>query len=144
MTIEERFRQQSLHYVQCFVNECPGHETCLHWLTGQHSGVEDYALTTINPHNPDVKAGQCKYYRQNVKVQYAVGFMHLFDDIPYAVAKNIKQRLINLFTRTRFYQYRNGERPIPPEQQQQIARICQEEGWTGDIQYDGWQEDFLW
>ena len=75
---------------------------------------------------------------------YAVGMMHLLDNIPHAHARIIKSRLIDLFSRTRFYQYRNGTRPIPPEDMQLIADICKEAGWTGEIRYDGYEEDYLW
>ena len=70
--------------------------------------------------------------------------MHIFDAIPYPIARITKKRLINLFSRKRFYEYRNGVRPIPPYEQQQIVRVFQEEGWQGEIRYDGWKEDYLW
>ena len=145
MEKEERLRQQAPHYLPCFINDCPHHESCLHWLTGQYGEeTDDATIICVNPHNREVKTGNCCYYRENKVVTYAVGMMHLLDNIPHAQARVIKSRLIDLFSRTRFYQYRNGTRPIPPEDMQLIADICKEEGWTGEIRYDGFEEDYLW
>ena len=83
-------------------------------------------------------------YQKDEIVKYAIGMMHIFDAIPYPIARSVKKRLINLFSRKRFYEYRNGVRPIPPHEQQQIARIFKEEGWEGEILYEGWSEDYNW
>ena len=41
-------------------------------------------------------------------------------------------------------EYRNGVRPIPPYDQNQIARTFKEEGWNDEINYDDWNEDYNW
>ena len=144
MTKEERLLAKAVHYLPCFINDCDRHETCLHWMAGHYANSDDTIITCVNPNSLEIKAGSCPHYRENTTVTYAVGMMHLLDDIPLVQARKIKRRLINLFSRTRFYQYRNGVRPIPPEHQQQIASICKAEGWTGDIRYDSFEEDYLW
>jgi hypothetical protein len=144
MNKEERLRAQAAHNIPCFIQECPLHETCLHWLTGQYYGGETHIVTCVNPYYPTVNSLQCSMYQKDDIVKYAVGMMHIFDDVPFPIARATKKRLINLFSRKRFYEYRNGVRPIPPYEQQKIARVFQEEGWQGEIRYDGWKEDYLW
>lgn len=144
MITEKRLREQSAHYLPCFISQCSRHETCLHWLTGQETTELGVNIFCVNPMNPDVKAGQCPLYRENKTVLYARGMMHFFEEMPGHMEQAIKRHLISLYTRKRFYEYRNGTRLIPPEAQQQIARICQEKGWTGPLRYDGWEEDYLW
>jgi hypothetical protein len=144
MNKEESLRAQAAHNIPCFIHECPLHETCLHWLTGQYHGGDFHIVTCINPYYPNVNSLQCTMYQKDDIVKYAIGMMHIFDDIPFPIARSTKKRLINLFSRKRFYEYRNGVRPIPPYEQQQIARVFQEEGWQGEIRYDGWKEDYLW
>ena len=144
MNKEESLRKQAPHYIPCFMHKCPLHETCLHWLTGQYVTGEHHVVTSINPYYPTVNTKQCSMYQKDDIVKYAIGMMHILDAIPYPIARSVKQRLINLFSRKRFYEYRNGTRPIPPYEQQQIARIFNEEGWNGEIRYDGWQEDYQW
>ena len=144
MTPEERFRRQSAHYLPCFIDRCERHATCMHWLVGQQTVEQQLSITSVNPMNPQVSAGQCPVYQENQMVLYAKGLVHLLDDIPYKQARNIKQRLISLFGRKHFYEYRNGSRLIPPADQQHIARVCHEEGYDAPLRYDGWEEDFLW
>ena len=144
MNKEESLRAQAAHNIPCFIHECPLHETCLHWLTGQYYGGETHIVTCVNPYYPTVNSLQCSMYQKDDIVKYAVGMMHIFDEVPFPIARTTKKRLINLFSRKRFYEYRNGVRPIPPYEQQKIARVFQEEGWQGEIRYDGWKEDYLW
>ena len=144
MNKEERLRSQAEHYIACFMNECPLHETCLHWMTGQYNDGQYRVVTSINPFYPGVNTPQCSMYQKDEIVKYAIGMVHIFDAIPYPIARSVKKRLINLFSRKRFYEYRNGVRPIPPHEQQQIARIFKEEGWEGEILYEGWEEDYNW
>ena len=144
MKTEETLRKKSAHYLPCFIKDCPKHQTCLHWLTGEQTQNQSLVITSVNPMNPNVKAGCCELYRENKTASYARGIMHLLDMIPYTQARSIKRRLIQTFTRKRYYEFRNGTRLISPTEQEQIARICQDEGWTGDIRYDGWEEDYLW
>ena len=100
MEKEERFRQQAPHYLPCFINDCPHHESCLHWLTGQYGEeTDDTTIICVNPHNRKVKTGNCCYYREN---------------------------------------------KVVTEDMQLIADICKEGGWTGEIRYDGFEEDYLW
>lgn len=144
MTTEEKLREKSAHYLPCFVDNCPRHQTCLHWLTGQHTEWTGVNITCVNPMNPDVKAGRCELYRENKKVSYARGMMHFYEEMTGRQEKNIRYRLINLYSRKIYYEYRNGVRLIDPQMQQQIARICREEGYIPEPRYDAWEEDFLW
>ena len=55
MEKEERLRQQAPHYLPCFINDCPHHESCLHWLTGQYGEEnDDTTIICVNPHNRKV------------------------------------------------------------------------------------------
>ena len=144
MTKEERFHEKSEHYLHCFNNECPKHLSCLHWLVSQHTVRTSINILSVNPMNPDVKAGNCEMYRENQTASYARGMMHFYDEMTSRQERAIRRRLINAYSRKPYYEYRNGDRPISPEMQQNIARICREEGYTAKPHYDSWEEDFLW
>lgn len=144
MNREESLSKHSKNYLPCFIDSCPRHKLCLHWLTGQHTTDTNPNITIVNPLNPEVKANKCPFYREAVLVDYARGMMHFYDDMPSRFERYIKARLIHLFTRKRYYEYRNGTRLISPDVQQQIAAVCRENGWEGDLHYDAWEEDFLW
>lgn len=144
MNKEESLRAHAKNHIACFIDKCPLHETCLNWMTAQYNDGEIHVVTCVNPHYPKVGTKQCTMYQKDETVRYAIGMMHIFDAIPYPIARSVKKRLINLFSRKRFYEYRNGVRPIPPYDQNQIARTFKEEGWDGEINYDDWNEDFNW
>ena len=103
MNKEECLRAQAAHNLPCFIHECPLHQTCLHWLTGQYYGSDFHVVTSVNPYYPNVNSLQCTLYQKNEIVTYAIGIKHIFDDIPYPIARIVKKRLIALFSRKRFY-----------------------------------------
>lgn len=144
MNKEESLRAHATQNLPCFIHACPLHASCLHWMTGQYYDNPSHIVTSINPSYPSACTEQCGMYQKDDVVRYAIGTMHLFDAVPYPIARSVKKRLIALFTRKRFYEYRNSTRPIPPHAQEQIARVFHEEGWDGEIRYDDWKEDFLW
>lgn len=144
MKNEQRLREQSASYLPCFNDHCERHETCLHWLVGQHTTQDAISIPCVNPMRPEVKAGRCPMYRENQVVSYARGMIHFFDEMPGRLERAIKGRLIALYSRKKFYEFRNGTRPISPDVQSVIARICQECGWTATPQYDAWEENYRW
>lgn len=144
MNEQEIFRQKAPHYLLCFIDSCPLHATCLHWLCGQEGPADEHTVSSVNPRHPDYGTDHCPCYREHQVVRHAKGMVHFFDDMPRRMETAVKRRLIGLYSRKVFYEYRNGIRLISPAMQQQIARICQEEGWTEEPRYDGWQDDYLW
>ena len=139
-----RISEHSAHYLPCFIDGCSRHETCLHWLTGQNTTQNELNILCVNPMNPEVKADRCPLYRENRIVRYGRGMMNLLDKMPAGTGRAVRTRLISLLSRKIFYEIRNGKRPVSPDQQQQIAAICQEYGWTADLQFDSWEEDYQW
>lgn len=144
MNQEERFKAKAPHYLKCFIDGCPRHDYCLRWLVGRHANTTDVSIVSVNPMHSDVKAGQCTMFRECTTAPHARGMMGFFEGMTSRQEHDIRQRLIGLFTRKRFYALRKGDELITPRMQQDIARVCQDEGWTGDLQFDGWEEDYLW
>jgi len=137
-------REKSAHYQHCFVNECPKHEHCLHWLVSQYTQRTDINIVSVNPVNAGVKAGQCELFRENIIVKYARGMKGFYLHMTGDQERRIKHLLIGIYSRKPYYEYHNGVRTIPPHMQEQIARICREEGWTGELAFNSWEEDYQW
>lgn len=144
MNQEERFRAKAPHYLKCFIDGCPRHDRCLRWLVGRYASTTDVSVVSVNPMHSDVKGGQCPMFREQVLASHARGMMGFFEGMTSRQEHNIRQRLIARFTRKGFYALRKGDELITPRMQQDIARVCQDEGWTGTPQFDGWEEDYLW
>ena len=65
MNKEECLRAQAAHNLPCFIHECPLHQTCLHWLTGQYYGSDFHVVTSVNPYYPNVNSLQCTLYQKD-------------------------------------------------------------------------------
>lgn len=144
MTEKEIFSHKAPNYLLCFINECPRRATCLRWLVGQELQSNDYNILSVNPMHPEVKANKCALYREKKHVRYAKGMMHFYDEMTRSQEIGIKHRLIVHYGRRQYYEYRRGERLISPEMQEFISQVCKEHGYTKEIRYDGWQDDYAW
>ena len=144
MTEKEVFSHKAPNYLLCFINECPRRATCLRWLVGQELQSNEYNILSVNPMHPEVKANKCALYREKKHVRYAKGMMHFYDEMTRSQEVGIKHRLIVHYGRRQYYEYRRGERLISPEMQAFIGQVCKEHGYTKELRYDGWQDDYAW
>jgi hypothetical protein len=144
MTEKEIFSHKAPNYLLCFINECPRRATCLRWLVGQELQSNEYNILSVNPMHPEVKANKCALYREKKHVRYAKGMMHFYDEMTRSQEVGIKHRLIVHYGRRQYYEYRRGERLISPEMQEFIGQVCKEHGYTKELRYDGWQDDYAW
>jgi hypothetical protein len=84
-------------------------------------------------------------YRSDQKVRYARGMTHTFTgDMPKRLEPAVRNGIIRLTNRTYYFEYRNGSRPIPPVLQQAIRDLFRSNGWTGEVTFDGYEEDYDW
>lgn len=144
LTQEEVFREKVHHYLVCFIDQCPLHEQCLRWMVGQYADTRPLAYNAINPRNPNIGGEQCEMFRKCQRVMMKRGFKDLFHEMPGYMERGIRHSLISIFGHRKYFEMRRGDRLITPEQQQDIAAICQQYGWTGPIVYDGEQEEWSW
>ena len=135
-------RERSRHYLLCYTATCPRKDHCLHWLVGQWASDDTLYATVVNPYRKDVVAGTCTDYCSNAKVKMARGMLNFYENIPEGKAKAIRSDLIATFNKTLYFKWRNGEKPITPEQQAQIASICRANGWTEPPVYDAYYEEY--
>jgi hypothetical protein len=141
---ESAFRQKAGSYLVCFIDSCPLREECLRWLVGQYADTTPMALTAVNPRNPQIGGDGCIMFRRKERAVMKRGFTRLYREMPTYMEQNIRQMLIAIFTRKKYFEMRRGDRLITPEQQQDILDVCRRYGWTGPIAYDGEAEDWLW
>lgn len=132
-------------YTFCFVDGCPLKEQCLHWQVGEYLPHSVSTYRCINAHFEGVGTAKCTLFRSDQKVRFAQGMSHVFnDDMPKRLEPAVRQQIISLTNRTYYYEYRNGTRLISPTLQEQIRTIFRENGWTGEIQFDTYIEDYNW
>ena len=78
----------------------------------------------VNPYRRDVVAGTCTDFCSNAKVKMARGMLNFYENIPEGKAKSICKALIQHFTKTKYFKFRNGTYPITPQDRNEIAANC--------------------
>ena len=132
-------------YTVCYVDNCPLRNQCLRWQVGQHVPNTASTYRCVNPHFEGVATADCPMYRSDQKVRFAKGMLHIFNgDMPKRVEPAVRYGVIRLTNRTYYFEYRNGTRLIPPALQENIRHLFRENGWTADVQFDGYIEDYDW
>ncbi len=141
---EQLLKEKATRYLVCYYEPCKLKEHCLHWLAGPYVPETDMMQTCVNVTNKAVRAGLCPLYKPDVPVVMKRGFRHLYDDMPRRVATAIRAELDARYGHTTYYKYRNGELPVTPGMQEQIAAVCREHGWLAEPVYDETTEEYDW
>ena len=132
-------------YTVCYVEGCPLCNQCMRWLVGQHVPHTASSYRCVNPHFKGVATAECPMYRSDQKIRFARGMTHTFTgDMPKRLEPAVRNGIIRLTNRTYYFEYRNGSRPIPPALQQAIRDLFRSNGWTGEVTFDGYEEDYDW
>ena len=147
MSVEKELLIKKAHegYTVCTIDDCPLRQQCLRWLVGQHVPNSASTYRCVNPHFEGVATASCPMYRSDQKVRFAKGMTHLFtSDMPRRVESAVRYGVIGLTNRTYYFEYRNGSRLIPPKLQEDICDLFRENGWTGEVVFDGYVEKYDW
>ena len=64
--------------------------------------------------------------------------------MPKRVEPYVRRHIIANHCRTYYYEYRNGQRPIPPTVQEEIRTLFREAGWNKEVNFDCYVEDYEW
>ena len=146
MNEQEIFKEKAVSgYTVCFAAQCPLKDRCLRWKVGQQMPDTKSSYHCVNPHYQDVATEHCPLFRQSEKVQFAQGMMHIFNaDMPRRVEPYVRSNLISSHCKTYYYEYRNGDRLIPPAIQEEIRELFREAGWNQEVHFDSYVEDYEW
>ena len=132
-------------YTVCYVDACPLRTQCLRWQVGPHVPNTHSTYRCVNPHFEGVATTECSMYRNDQKVRFARGMLHIFTgDMPKRVEPAVRYGVIKKTNRTYYFEYRNGSRLIPPALQEDIRKLFCDNGWTEEVKFDGYVEDYDW
>ena len=144
MNKEHVFQEKARTYAVCFNDKCTLHAHCLRYKIAPYASASTQYLTCINPNYKEIADGKCDKFRNDEKVRMAQGMINSFDEMPSRTAFNIRNALIQKYSRKKFYAYRKGEQLIPPTIQQDIANTMQAYGWKQPPKFDKYVEDYCW
>ena len=141
---ESLFREKAEKYVVCHSERCPLREHCLRAILSHYVPENRFATNSINLNNPLMQTEQCPSYRDDQPRRMPVGLTWLYHDMPGRQERVIKANLIRHLTRTGYYRYRNGSRPVTPDVEQYIRQLLKAHGITQEPHFDGYTEDYVW
>lgn len=132
-------------YTVCFHQDCPLSDHCLRHLVGKHAPATLETCTSVNPNAKGTATKRCPHYRTSQKQKMAQGMKNIFNDnMPQRVEKGVRQELIRRTNRQYYYEYRSGVRLIPPAMQEEIRELFRQLGWTEEIHFDNYTEQYNW
>ena len=109
----------------CINPACKMSATCVHAQEYQKVASGQEVISVLNPKVQNIDAdGKCQYYRVPQKVMYARGFTGEMEKMTQPVYKAFTQALIKAYSRTAYYDMRNGTKPISPENQRKIIAVA--------------------
>ena len=130
--------------VVCQSLDCPIREHCLRSILKDYV-PEDYpVVTAVNLRNPKMQQADCPRYCPDEPVRMPLGLKQMYYDMPHRQERTVKNRLISLFSRKRYYEYHNGRRPVTPDVEATIRQTLLTSGWQAEPVFDGYVEEYLW
>lgn len=144
--MEERidFSQVPQPYLICLNRECSQADTCLRQLAEQCVPADIQSWAIISPKYLATLKGACPYYRSNVKVRFAKGFLTILENLPHKQMRAVVSQLNVLFGRRTYYRVRKGERLLSPFEQQQFYNVLKNCGASSSEEFDAYFEDYDW
>ena len=86
----------------------------------------------------------CPEYRDDQLHSLPYGLKPIYHDMPRLVERGVKNRLINLWSRKRYYEYHNGTRPLTPDVERYVRQTLRNYGWHAEPIFAGYVEEYLW
>ena len=132
------------NYVVCLRNECPMAKTCLRNIVSQEPRKKQCTISIVNPYLVKDVTDQCEFYRSNVPVKVAYGIGHIFDYVPSIKHDLLYHSVKYYFGKHTYYNILHKERPIMPEEQEDIQRIFTNAGIQDPVKYEEYEEIINW
>ena len=143
-TREEIFAEKADNYEVCCSETCPLREHCLHHILASYKPKDRIYITCVNLLNPQMQGENCPLFAKDEPIRMPIGLSTIYYDMPGRIERAIKNHLINVYSRKRYYEYHNGSRPMTPDVERYVRQTLKNYGWTQEPQFVGYVEEFLW
>ena len=121
-------------YVLCTNNQC---------LAAQNAPDHLEIATCVMPKT--LKGGQCRWYDKRTVVVWAAGFSRLYDCVMKKDYTAMRKGLTRYLHGVKFYyEYKRGDRPLSPEQQQWIRNFVKSYGYEWEVPFDSYFEAYAY
>ena len=134
------FSKMPANYTFCYISECPQKDQCLRYLAASHQQVKKSQILVVNPSLYTGKG--CRFFKDSTPIMVAYGMKDSFLDVSAVHHTAIHKELYDEFGRSSFFHFRDGSRPIYPEDQQIIRKIFDQYGY--EVSFDRMEEESRW
>lgn len=130
-------------YVLCTNNQCPMQTSCLRFMAAQNAPDNLELARCVMPKM--LKGGKCRWYDKRSVVVWALGFSSLFDRVMKKDFTPMRKAITRYLHGVKFYyEYKRGDRPLSPEQQQWIRNFVKSYGYEWEVPFDSYYEDYAY
>ncbi len=129
----------------CFKAGCASAGRCLRWLAGRDLGTGTRFVSVANPLLADGRGeGACPFFRRAEKVRVAYGFKRAMGQVPSGRVAGARAAVFPMISRRYYYYLLNGDRPLWPEDQEQVASVLQGYGVPAPVEFDRYEWQYRW
>jgi len=141
---ETVFAEKAATYGVCYTTTCPLREHCLRSILTNYVPADRTFSHSINLNNPQMQHDGCPMYRNDEPIRMPIRLSSIYYDMPSRIERGVKQHLINVYSRKRYYEYHNGTRPLTPDVERYVRQTLKSAGWTDEPRFLEYTEEFLW
>ena len=145
MNKELNFKEVPQWWAICLDKTCPLSGNCLRHHAATVAPTTESEHLCIIPHAAD--NGHCPHFVEDGTVRLACGFMEIFSRVGHKHHMAMKRQLMAYLgketSKGTYYRYAHGERLLKPEQQAWICRLMQRYGYSPDVKFDDYVDDFI-
>lgn len=130
-------------YVLCNNSQCPLRNDCLRFLAAEQAPETLEVANCVMPKT--LKGNACRWYDKKTAIIYAAGFSHLYDHVLKADYTPMRKTITRYLHGTKlYYEYKRGDRPLSPEQQQWIRNYVKSRGYDWEVEFDRYFEGYAY
>lgn len=142
MEKDYNFNEVPRNWRFCFNGACPRNGDCLRYQAALELPADWTSGQAVFP--TALNNGECRYFRSNVKVRLATGFV--IKDNPQLSRMFVALRHVlteHLGSQGTYYLYRNGGKWLTPAQQEGIRQTFRKAGYEGEVTFAEYKEDYV-
>lgn len=131
-------------FLHCFNASCEFASSCVRYQAGCMIPKTRSAVMAVNPILASSEE-KCSEFLSDESILYcAYGIDHLYDNLLYTVAVDIKRQLLSAWGKNMYYRFKRREKPLTPKDQEFVYGIFKEHGVKEKPRFDYYEENYKW
>lgn len=144
MNTELKYEDVPYGYAHCFHHQCILKDKCMHYLVGTLTTSLHPVISTINLLHVPEDTSKCDSFFLIQQMKIAWGLKHLYDNLPYNIAKKIKATIILKLGRTQYYRLYRQENGIDPTVRRFIKGVFEQHKIEEEPAYERYTVEYRW